>query len=63
MNDQDKLKLRQQLALYTDQFITLSDNPAWLELVQQYPELETARQAAVNTSDNLWYTFRSKCTP
>ncbi|MBP5976628.1 hypothetical protein HW132_28825, partial [Brasilonema sp. CT11] len=44
-----------------DAYITLSDNPAWLEMVAQHPELETARQAAVNVTDSLWYVYRTKC--
>lgn len=60
MNNQEQIKLRQQLALYTDQFITLSDYPAWVEMIALYPELETARRAAVNACDSVWYAVRSR---
>lgn len=64
MNNQDqKLKLRQQLALLTDQFIMLSQNPAWTEVAELHPELENARTAAVCAADNVWWQYRTKCTP
>ena len=56
----DQLQLRQQLALYVDNFIILSDNPTYLEMIAEFPDLELARQAAVAASDNFWHQFRTK---
>lgn len=59
-SQQEQIKLRQQLCLMTDAYITLSDNPVWLEMVAQHPELETVRQTVIQSSDNLWYAVRTR---
>ncbi|MBP5977005.1 hypothetical protein HW132_30865 [Brasilonema sp. CT11] len=61
MNIQDQIKLRQQLCLMSDAYLTLSDNPVWLEMVALHPELEKLRQEAATVTDSVWHTFRSKC--
>lgn len=61
MNNQDEqIKLRQQLCLMCDAYITLSDNPAWVAMIVQYPELESLRQQAVSATDSVWYAVRSR---
>ncbi len=55
-----QIQLKQQLILLTDAYIQLSDNPAWQALAEQFPELENARQAAVNASDAVWWQYRTK---
>jgi hypothetical protein len=61
MNNQDEqTRLKQQLVLLTDAYIQLSDNPAWQALAEQFPELENARQSAVNATDNVWWQVRTK---
>jgi hypothetical protein len=57
---EEQIRLRQQLVLLTDAYITLSDNPAWQVLADQYPELETARQSAVQATDLVWWQYRTK---
>ena len=55
-----QIQLKQQLVLLTDAYIKLSDNPAWQALAERFPELESARQAAVSATDNVWWQYRTK---
>lgn len=62
MNNYDQQTLKHQLVLLTDAYIKLSENPTWLALAEQFPELESARQAAVASADNIWWQVRTKLT-
>ena len=55
-----QIQLKRQLVLLTDAYIQLSDNPTWQALAEQFPELESARQAAASSADNVWWQFRTK---
>ncbi len=60
INQQDQQTLKHQLVLLTDAYIKLSENPTWQSLVEQFPELENARHAAICASDAIWWQVRTK---
>lgn len=56
MNEKD---LRQKLVLLTDEFIKIRELPVWENVAATSPELQARLSEAINSSDALWFLWRS----
>lgn len=55
----NKKDLRQKLVLLTDEFIKIRELPVWEEVATTSPELQARLSEAINSSDALWFLWRS----